>query len=185
MAATSALSVAANFDYCVAPQTSSYQDAVEFCGNRSMVLVMPKTVQENELANGACGESKACWLGLREGSKEGDWSWDDGAPLDYSNWASNDMRNHEANEQHAAFFVKGAGGGIIECCHKWYDVLEGRGLYVAVCQVEAGTVDAGSCTDGRFVTNAEAQSKVHGTSNARQYVLQPLILFVGSLFAFA
>lgn len=166
--------VQAQYNYCIAPAASHYSKAVEWCTNRSMVLVMPKSDEENRHAGGACsskGTKGACWLGLTENAtREADWSWDDGTPLHYSNWASNDMRNYKANEQHAAIFPVEAGDGVIMCCRKWYDVLDGRGYYFAACQTTDNNT-AASCPGGRFVTAAEAAAKAtaddkeHATSN--------------------
>ena len=97
------------FNYCIAPTTSTYSLAKEWCANRSMTLIQPKTSALNLQAGGACSlETKSgCWLGLTESKQtEGLWTWNDGSALQsYVNWASVDMRNYNGNEQHAALLL--------------------------------------------------------------------------------
>ena len=62
------------------------------------------------------------WIGLTDGEKEGEWSWMNGEPVSYTNWAPNEPTDADWGEEDYVFMGLTPDG-------KWYDVGPGSPMW--------------------------------------------------------
>ncbi|EYB93807.1 hypothetical protein Y032_0178g643 [Ancylostoma ceylanicum] len=87
------------------PKRKSFEDAENYCRNRSAHLVSIHSDAENEFVNQLLEKDKTkVWIGLKQvGNSVEDMSWTDGSPYDFANWAWGEPKNsHTVN---AAYMV--------------------------------------------------------------------------------
>ena len=62
------------------------------------------------------------WIGLTDGEKEGEWSWMNGEPVSYTNWAPNEPTDADLGEEDYVFMGLTPDG-------KWYDLGPGSPMW--------------------------------------------------------
>ncbi len=119
--------------------TMNYQDALAFAESIGGHLATISSADENEfLKNATAGN---IWLGLSDANSEGNFEWNTGESLDYTNWSSGQPNNGgywwNPDEDYAKFNAEG----------KWYDVRSSANLW---CVVE---IPCDCCTPTLTVCN--------------------------------
>jgi len=74
--------------YAKAPVSMSYTEARVICDSAYSSLAMPKSIEENNKVVEVINSTDNSWVGLNDIAVEGQFSWEDGQALAWSNWAS-------------------------------------------------------------------------------------------------
>jgi len=106
----------------------TWEDSVTRCLEMDAALVSIHSAEENQYVSNVCGGN--CWIGLHDTVEEGKFVWEDGTPVDYTNW-----KEGEPN----ALFVEEDSARIKEN-GEWNDA-RGSKLNPAVCMKPAPPTD--------------------------------------------
>ncbi len=75
----------------------SREDAIAEAATQDAHLVTINDAAEQKWLEGLFVEKKFFWLGLSDAEKEGQWQWDNGDPLTYTNWAGSHSTDGEGD----------------------------------------------------------------------------------------
>ena len=90
------------------------EDAQAKAFGESALLVSINDAAEQKWIVGIFG-SAPYWIGLTDVEKEGEWSWENGEPVNYTNWAPNEPQDADWGDEDYVFM------GLTPDA-KWYDV---------------------------------------------------------------
>ncbi|XP_026181801.1 ladderlectin-like [Mastacembelus armatus] len=80
------------------PRAMSWADAQKNCRSLDANLASVLDSREDRLIQKMIGDGTAAWLGGTDAKQEGNWSWTDGTPFRYTNWAPGQPDNWQGNE---------------------------------------------------------------------------------------
>jgi len=99
--------------------TLDYWGARDFCRKQKSSLLSINSQQEQSFIAGKVQQHEVVmWLGLSDGTVEGEWSWEDGSPLTYFNWKAGQPNSYGGNEDCGAMVTKAGYWGDTWCGRK-------------------------------------------------------------------
>ena len=97
------------FHLCELPMT--WTEAAAFCAVQGHALARFDDAEQSRIVAEAAREQAKgkWWIGLSDRDGEGEFRWDDGAPLDFTRWAKGEPDNGECNQDCAVLGQRGTG----------------------------------------------------------------------------
>lgn len=91
---------------------TDWKSALQYCVNRDGYLATITSQEENEfLYSYITGEGySSAYFGLSDATSEGNWVWNNGEKLSYTNWHRNEPNEENSNEDYALFYYKYSDG---------------------------------------------------------------------------
>ncbi|XP_070552321.1 lactadherin-like [Ptychodera flava] len=134
-------------------QIYTYDEARTVCSGLDSSLAKVENAEEDLFLKGYTrGKAVNLWLGATGGEHEGSWTWEDGTPVTYTNWAPGQPDNAGGGEQ--CLHLYGAGNS------KWNDNVctTPMGFICekeATCESKAVGVESGGIPDSQMTASSQ------------------------------
>lgn len=140
---------------------TDWNAAQQYCKNQNGYLATITSAEENDFLYSYITQEgySSAYFGLSDAASEGNWIWNNGEEVSYTNWHRNEPNSENSNEDYALFYYKYSDG-------TWNDGDFGSRT------VSGGT--AFICEWGEYTVaseNASAQEPIRTTSDERDIVL--------------
>lgn len=140
---------------------SDWNAASQYCNAQNGYLATITSAEENDFLYSYITQEgySSAYFGLSDAASEGNWTWNNGEEVSYTNWHRNEPNSENSNEDYALFYYKYSDGS-------WNDGDFGNRT------VSGGT--AFICEWGEYTVapeNAPAQEPIRTTSDERDIVL--------------
>lgn len=140
---------------------SDWNAALQYCNAQNGYLATITSAEENDFLYSYITQEgySSAYFGLSDAASEGEWTWNNGEEVSYTNWHRNEPNSENSNEDYALFYYKYSDG-------TWNDGDFGNRT------VSGGT--AFICEWGEYTVaseNASAQEPIRTTSDERDIVL--------------
>lgn len=140
---------------------SDWNAASQYCNAQNGYLATITSAEENDFLYSYITQEgySSAYFGLSDAASEGNWTWNNGEEVSYTNWHRNEPNSENSNEDYALFYYKYSDG-------TWNDGDFGNRT------VSGGT--AFICEWGEYTVapeNASAQEPIRTTSDERDIVL--------------
>lgn len=140
---------------------SDWNAALQYCNAQNGYLATITSQEENDFLYSyiTCEGYSSAYFGLSDAASEGNWTWNNGEDVSYTNWHRNEPNGENSNEDYAMFYYKYSDG-------TWNDGDFGSRT------VSGGT--AFICEWGEYTVASEtapAQEPIRTTSDERDIVL--------------
>lgn len=140
---------------------SDWNAASQYCNTQNGYLATITSAEENDFLYSYITQEGyySAYFGLSDAASEGNWTWNNGEEVSYTNWHRNEPNSENSSEDYALFYYKYSDG-------TWNDGDFGNRT------VNGGT--AFICEWGEYMVasgNAPAQEPIRTTSDERDIVL--------------
>lgn len=140
---------------------TDWNAAQKYCKNQNGYLATITSAEENDFLYSYITQEgySSAYFGLSDAASEGNWIWNNGEEVSYTNWHRNEPNSENSNEDYALFYYKYSDG-------TWNDGDFGSRT------VSGGT--AFICEWGEYTVapeNASAQEPIRTSSDERDIVL--------------
>ncbi|MGN0680957.1 MAG: S8 family serine peptidase [Candidatus Fimisoma sp.] len=140
---------------------SDWNAASQYCNAQNGYLATITSAEENDFLYSYITQEgySSAYFGLSDAASEGNWTWNNGEKVSYTNWHRNEPNSENSNEDYALFYYKYSDG-------TWNDGDFGNRT------VSGGT--AFICEWGEYTVASEtapAQEPIRTTSDERDIVL--------------